>query len=433
MVLLEPLSYQPVSGSPIIYLAGPITAAPPWQAEAFDLIRKLDSEAVVASPRRFHTVRHYRYRAPEALRGFTCQRAWERHYMDLAGRQGCVLFWLAAPWDSIAGVPYGAMTRFELGLWTARCSRDPSLGLCVGADPGFPTLPVLAYDLGKEMPGRKLHRSLEDTAREAVSVARGNYERWVREGSPQTALESGLAAAAHAERALADAVPARFPDNPENHPEFLRRQALRLLKVVPGLGPADLDAPEEELEELEDAEELEELETVEEKEERPKPSDDQRRDGMRRGMRETGSWFLAGRLVDGPKYLVVGRSGCYIPFLQRLTAELGAPGYLGHYMEWPDPGDPRASLAFYQDTADRIDVNLEGIGADDLRSAAADMDDTDGDKPAHLSDITLWEINRLYRKRPGVPVFWHTGGSLSPEEAFSILGARVPREFIVED
>lgn len=431
MVLLEPLSYQRVSGGPLLFLAGPITAAPRWQEEAFGLIRGLESRAVVASPRRLHSVASYRYKSTQALSSFHRQRAWERYYMDLAARQGCILFWLPGPRESFEGLIYGATARYELGLWSSRWSGDHGLGLCVGGDPGFPSLGTLAYDLEKEMPGKTLHRDLEDAVREAVGVSRGNYVRWEREGSPPVALESHLVSMTHDERCLADAVAARQPGNPMNPPEALRLQALRLLRAMPDLSTPD--APEalepEDLEELEDAENLEELEAADEGDEASRPAADPRREGMR----EAGSWFLAGRLVEGPKYLAVGLGDYYIPFLRRLTAELGAPVYQSGYMDWPDPGDPQESLGFYLRTAQRIDVNLEGMSAESLKSATAESGGLSGKRPIRPSAVTSWEIGRLYRDCPDAPVFWHTGGSMTHDEAFAILGARVACEFIVED
>lgn len=211
--------------------------------------------------------------------------------MDLAARQGCILFWLPGPRESFEGFIYGATARYELGLWSSRWSGDHGLGLCVGGDPGFPTLGTLAYDLEKEMPGKTLHRDLEDAVREAVGVSRGNYVRWEREGSPPVTLESDLVSMTHDERCLADAVAARQPGNPMNPPEALRLQALRLLRAVPDLSTPD--APEalepENLEELEDAENLEDLEAADEGDEASRPAADPRREGMR----EAGSWRAA--------------------------------------------------------------------------------------------------------------------------------------------
>jgi hypothetical protein len=210
MVLLEPLSHQPVSGGPVLFLAAPYRG-PRWQSEAFDLIQKLDPGMIVASPRRFHSVRHARYKATGSLNSFHCQRAWERHYMDLAALRGCVLFWLAAPAESVEGLPYGATTRYALGLWSSRWSRDPPWDSAWAAIRVSPPSRTLVYDLEMEMPGRKIHRDLEETVRESVGIARANYDRRIRAGDPTPALESTLVSMSHAERSLAETLMARLP------------------------------------------------------------------------------------------------------------------------------------------------------------------------------------------------------------------------------
>ena len=50
--LIQPLDFQPVSGGPVIFLAGPIAFASPWQEKTFDIIGELAPDIVVASPRR---------------------------------------------------------------------------------------------------------------------------------------------------------------------------------------------------------------------------------------------------------------------------------------------------------------------------------------------------------------------------------------------
>ena len=130
MVLLEPKGYQPVSGAPVVFLAGPIHGAPRWQVEAFELIRGRDEDVVVASPRRFRSHEHSRWKATATLGHFHRQRAWERHYMDLAALQGAILFWLPGPAGSLDGMVYGATTRYEIGLWSSRFSRKIGRASC---------------------------------------------------------------------------------------------------------------------------------------------------------------------------------------------------------------------------------------------------------------------------------------------------------------
>ena len=443
MILLEPRSYQQISGAPVIFLAGPMHGAPAWQPRAFDLIRELTDDVVVGSPRRFHSVEHYRFKQPDTLRYFPRQRPWERYLMDLAGRQGCVMFWLPGPAGPLDGMVYGATTRFELGMWAARYAANPSLGLCVGTDGEFPTVHTIAWDLEHEMHGRTLHRSLEATVREAVNIARESFASWVAAGSPPVEPECALEEQSHEDHSLAKEF-ARLADNPMNDPDAIRRKALSMLRadddwsnlesvdvetldMQPANGvPRNDGAP--------DADEPAELEDL------PEDADPGCRMGMRARermvaeMRATGAWYLVGQRIDRPKYLAIGRSKYYIAFLQRLAVELGAPVYQSDFMEWIDPAHPEISLMYYLKSAQRIDVNLEGVSPNDLRGATIEA----GRAKANRSELrirymTSWEINQLYYSDRGVPVFWHTGGSMSLDEAYDIIGARVPREAICED
>lgn len=159
-----------------------------------------------------------------------------------------------------------------------------------------------------------------------------------------------------------------------------------------------------------------------------------RRLRVHEAMRRDGGWYLNLQAVTGPRYLAIGRSTYYIPFLQRLAFELGTPVYQSDYMEWLKPLHPEESLAFYLRTAERIDVNLEGVSPDDLTEATIGIGrrvDERFELPRPF--MTSWEINQLYYTDLVIPVFWHTGGAMAHAEAYAILGARVPKERIIED
>jgi hypothetical protein len=175
------------------------------------------------------------------------------------------------------------------------------------------------------------------------------------------------------------------------------------------------------LEELEDAEELEELEAVEAPAAPSDPLCDPKVDGMRRGMRETGSWFLAGRRVEGPKYLAVGRGEFCLPSSNGFPRNWD-PDLSERYMEPMDPDDPLASRIFYFRTAERIDINLEGISTEALRAATVDACGGTEGRSEGPCDMVSWEIGRLWGTESEAVVFWHTGGSMDQDTAFSILG-----------
>ena len=450
MILLEPKAYQPVSGGPVIFLAGPIHGAPPWQPHAFDLIRELDGTMIVVTPRRFHSPDHYRYRTTSTLQTFHRQRAWERHYMDMASQRGCVLFWLPGPAGPLDGMVYGATTRYEMGLWSSRFAHDSTVGLCVGTDGAFPTVHTIAYDLEHEMAGRTVHTTLEDTVRAAVETARYTHDHWMACGEPGVPLESDLNEVTHEDLKQAY-LSLRLDDNPMNDPEQLRATAMEMLdremdrfvgdpveveEVTVGAEAGEaMEADVAELEDLPgdwlDPAGAQEASVAGADSARPSGSE---RERLHQRMRRTGEWYLNGRRVDGPKYLAIGRSTYYIPFFQRLAVELGAPVYQSDYLEWIDPRHPEASLAYYLATAERIDVNLEGVSAEDLRKATTWIGRKVGGRwELPQSYMTSWEINQLYHTDWRIPVFWHTGGSMTHAEAFAVLGERIPAEGIIDD
>ncbi|HLD00404.1 MAG TPA: hypothetical protein VJC39_01540 [Candidatus Nanoarchaeia archaeon] len=157
---------------PLIYLAGPIRSAPNWQDEAIKLIFSVDENIAVASPRRGIRPPIFSYLASEEGY-FPRQRAWEIHYMNLAYKTGAILFWLPGEESHDCSKVYGAMSRFELGLWINEQRRNPGGNLCFGTDGKFPEWDTINYDLSIEMPDKIIYNTLEETCSEAVCLARG--------------------------------------------------------------------------------------------------------------------------------------------------------------------------------------------------------------------------------------------------------------------
>ena len=433
MILLEPFSYHQVSGAPMIFLAGPIHGDPVWQSAAFDIIRATAGDMVVASPRRLHSVEHYRFKQTDTLRSFREQNQWEHFMMETAGRQGCVLFWLPGPADAPHGAVYRATTSIALRTWISRYSGNPDAGLCIGTDGAFPGIDTITRELALGMPRHTLHRTLEATVREAISIAHATFDAWVATGSPPMETECELEVRSHDHHSLAKQS-ARLSGNPMNDPEAIRRKMLAMLREADGwrtMKQIEVETPlsmeTDELTELEDLSDDPDVYAAH-------SLRSSARDAMVAEMRATGTWYLAGQRVGGPKYLAIGRSTYYVPFLQRLAVELGAPVYQSDFMEWIDPAHPEISLMYYLKTAERIDVNLEGINPADLRAATVDAGRCAVDRgDLQIPYVTSWEMNQLYWDKPAIPVFWHTGGAMAFGEAYDVLGRRVPKEQICED
>jgi hypothetical protein len=156
---------------PLIFLAGPIRSAPNWQDEAIGLLFSMRREIVIASPRRERNARLLPYYLCGREDFFHRQRAWERHYLDMASRTGAVMFWLPGEEKHSCRKSYGAMTRIELGQWMTNYRNDSSVRLCVGSDGRFSELDTIVYDLYLDAPDMKVFKSLEETCAEAIRLS----------------------------------------------------------------------------------------------------------------------------------------------------------------------------------------------------------------------------------------------------------------------
>lgn len=101
---------------------------------------------------------------------FLRQRAWEQYYMYSAAENGCILFWLSEE-EATKRFPnkvYAQITMLELGKWIERKKLIPQTRLVIGADERFPQLGTVEFEVSVELPGFKIHRSLEETVRAAL-------------------------------------------------------------------------------------------------------------------------------------------------------------------------------------------------------------------------------------------------------------------------
>lgn len=169
--IVLPKHYVEIGKSPLIFLAGPCKGAPFWQEEAIDRIISLDKNILIVSPR--HLKRqdlNGRVMAGDNSR-FHRQRAWERHYLDLASKKGAIMFWLPGEEKHDCGKVYGSMTRLELGQCMTNYRNDRAYRFCVGSDGRFPDMHTIEYDLSLDAPDKKILGELDETCREAVRLA----------------------------------------------------------------------------------------------------------------------------------------------------------------------------------------------------------------------------------------------------------------------
>ena len=168
--LILPNTYIENIDTPLIYLAGPIRSAPNWQEDAIELLFSMERDLTIASPRMARMAIDQYIVCGDENR-FKSQREWEWHYMDLASKNGAILFWMPYEYKHHCDKPYGAVTRIELGQWMTRNLFDKSLRVCYGSDGQFPEIYLIKYDLKLHDPDKIIYNTLKDTCDEALRLA----------------------------------------------------------------------------------------------------------------------------------------------------------------------------------------------------------------------------------------------------------------------
>ena len=96
--------------------------------------------------------------------------------------------------------------------------------------------------------------------------------------------------------------------------------------------------------------------------------------------------------------------------------------------------DGLQSLLYYIESADRIDINLEGVEPGHLHQATVGL----GRLAKVLSEIeapytTAWEINQVFHKGLLDRAWFHTGRAMTRWRAFRAMGCKVPLCRILND
>ena|SRR3989338_5435983 len=92
--VIIPKTYVQEIEQPLIFLAGPIRSASNWQDKATGFLFSQNPDLVIASPRKGIRDAISPYIAQGDETHFPRQRAWERHYLDIASRTGAILFFV---------------------------------------------------------------------------------------------------------------------------------------------------------------------------------------------------------------------------------------------------------------------------------------------------------------------------------------------------
>jgi hypothetical protein len=157
--VLDPTIMTPISG-PLVFLAGPIQGAPPWQVEAIHWFAEYAPSVTVASPRRLDRSRDFDYAA---------QVDWETHHLRHAATNGVILFWLAREMEAIPGRAYAQTTRFELAKWKVHHQRD-GVRLAVGIEEGFSGARYIRHRFGQDCPRVPIVSSLPEVCAAAAQL-----------------------------------------------------------------------------------------------------------------------------------------------------------------------------------------------------------------------------------------------------------------------
>lgn len=165
-------------GARVYFLAGPIRGGGDWQKQMIETLAIIDLGCYIVCPRRYkdnHPMAKHRLATNDDSFSFSRQTLWERYYMNITARRGCLIFWLPVedaqnPRPKDQG-PYAQDTYGELGMWRTLASLDKSIKLVIGAEECFPGLSVLKAnldaDFGYSFP---ICEMLDETARNAVNM-----------------------------------------------------------------------------------------------------------------------------------------------------------------------------------------------------------------------------------------------------------------------
>jgi hypothetical protein len=161
---------------PVFFLAGPRKGGNDWQHKAVKEIQKHLKNFYAVLPNNYDD---YHPLIPFKINGvndvFERQLQWERHYLDIASRNGCIIFWL--PVEDKANPrsddkPYAMDTRGELGEWRGRMMNNDKLRIVIGAENDFPGLSQIQRNFNEALHCEfSIYKTLTDTIKAAIKIS----------------------------------------------------------------------------------------------------------------------------------------------------------------------------------------------------------------------------------------------------------------------
>ncbi len=159
--------------APLFFLVGPIKGGDDWQSNCCKELQKRIENFYVVIPCRYG-ISHplYEFRVSGDENRFPSQTLWERYYLDLSAKLGCIIAWLPCE-SKIAprndGQPYARDTYGELGEWRGRLIFDNSINFVIGAEPNFPGLSQISRNFSDALKTEfHICETLEETVENAV-------------------------------------------------------------------------------------------------------------------------------------------------------------------------------------------------------------------------------------------------------------------------
>ncbi len=179
--LILPKTRVDVRNKKVFFLAGPIRGGGNWQVQAIRMIAERLPDVFIACPCRWdynHPLFKYAVADdPDVREPFPRQKIWERYYLNIASRQGCIIFWLPEesktdPRPPETG-PYGRDTYGEVGEWRAALKyRQEKVRMVFGGERGFSGLELILLDFQDLIgPGFVSYDTLKDAIVAGVKVA----------------------------------------------------------------------------------------------------------------------------------------------------------------------------------------------------------------------------------------------------------------------
>lgn len=134
--------------------------------------------------------------------------------------------------------------------------------------------------------------------------------------------------------------------------------------------------------------------------------------------------------IRDKKHLAIGRSTFYDEFIKNKKIEYGHNLYQSDYLVWINPSNPLESLNFYLDTAQCIDVNLQGLSYDDIKIAINFEKAANSLNELRTKYMTIWEINQILYSKNLTKTIWNFTFKQNEDIIKNILGRLVDEEKI---